>query len=31
MDEDVGAKDFKLGAGVLGLLAVIAIVVMLVS
>lgn len=31
MDQDVGAKDFKLGAGVLGLLAVIAIVIMLVS
>ncbi len=29
--DDVGAKDFKLGAGVLGLLAVIAIILMLVS
>ena len=29
--DDVGSKDFKLGAGVLGLVAVIAIVVMLVS
>ena len=29
--DDVGSKDFKLGAGVLGLLAVIAIILMLVS
>jgi hypothetical protein len=29
--DDVGSKDFKMGAGVLGLLAVIAIILMLVS
>jgi hypothetical protein len=29
--DDVGSKDFRLGAGVLGLLAVIAIILMLVS
>jgi len=29
--DDVGSKDFKLGAGVLGLIAVVAIVLMLVS
>ena len=29
--DDVGSKDFKMGAGVLGLIAVIAIILMLVS
>lgn len=29
--DDVGSKDFKMGAGVLGLVAVIAIILMLVS
>ena len=31
MDDDVGSKDFRLGAGVLGLFAIIAIVLMLVA